>query len=186
MITKKSRFTLLFVLPFLLATVGGANTVTNGQPDQFAFYSAAPLPAYHTSSQVAWSLPAETFRTGKAPFLDPAPLNTIIYLPIIGNLALPPPYNLSGQEVTTPFAGTLLSWAYDDENAIIGFRLFRNTGSGFTLIANEDQLNNLVRNYFDLGSIVCAKYYITAVYLDATGQPLETAPSNQFSSLNCP
>jgi hypothetical protein len=169
----------------LLITVGGANAVTTRPSNQFDLDSANPVCANHASSQVARFLSAATFRTGKFQFLDPALLNTKIYLPIIGNLALPPPYNLSGQEVTTPFTGTLLSWAYDNENAIIGFRLFRNTGSGFAILANEDQLNNLVRQYLDLGHIACAKYYSTAVYSNASGQPLETVASNQFS-INCP
>jgi hypothetical protein len=105
--------------------------------------------------------------------------------PTTANPSILPPYNLAGQNVTNP-TGTLLTWAYDNESAIIGFRLYRNTGSGFAVIANENQLNNLVRRYIDASPAACTTYYITAVYLNASGQALETAASNQFSTSNCP
>ncbi len=100
------------------------------------------------------------------------------------NPAILPPYNLSGQEVTNP-TGNRLTWAYDAENAILGFRLYRNTGSGFAIFANEDQLDSLVRQYIDTIPAACTTYYVTAVYLNASGQRLETAASNQFS-IGCP
>jgi hypothetical protein len=99
------------------------------------------------------------------------------------------PYNLSGQVQTNPNppppTGILLTWSFDNVNAILGFRLYRDNGSGFNLIANEDQLNSLVPRYFDLGAASCAKYYITAVYENASGQTLETARSNQYSTPAC-
>jgi hypothetical protein len=100
--------------------------------------------------------------------------------PTTANPAILPPYNLSGQASTNP-TGTKLAWAYDNENAIIGFRLYRNTGSGFAIFANEDQLNSLVRQYIDTSPTTCTTYYITAVYVNANGQRLETSASNQIT-----
>ena len=100
-----------------------------------------------------------------------------------------PPYNLFGQVVANPNPppdiGTLLTWAHDAENTIIGFRLYRNSGSGFILIAAEDQLNNLVRQYFDLSASNCMTYYVVAVYQSPNGQRQETSSSNQWLS-TCP
>ncbi len=98
-------------------------------------------------------------------------------------------YNLLGQIEANPNPppdmGTLLTWAYDAENSIIGFRVYRDSGSGFTRIVAEDQLNNLVRQYFDPGSTSCTTYYVVAVYQNANGQRIETPPSNQWGSA-CP
>jgi hypothetical protein len=100
-----------------------------------------------------------------------------------------PPNNLLGQVVTNPSpppdTGTLLTWAHDAENTINGFRLYRNSGSGFILIAAENQLNNLVRQYLDLSAGNCMTYYVVAVYQSANGQWQETNPSNQWLS-TCP
>jgi len=96
-----------------------------------------------------------------------------------------PAYNLFGQVVANPKpppnTGTLLTWAHDAENTIIGFRLYRS----FILIAAEDQLNNLVRQYFDLSAGNCMTYYVFAAYHSANGQWQETTPSNQWL-LTCP
>jgi hypothetical protein len=101
----------------------------------------------------------------------------------------PPAYNLSGQIVTNPNpppnTATLITWAYDSQNTIIGFRLYRNSGSGFILIAAEDQLNNLARQYLDLSAANCMTYYVVGVYQSANSQWLETSPSNQWNSA-CP
>lgn len=100
-----------------------------------------------------------------------------------------PAYNLFGQVVTNPNpppnTGILLTWAHNAENTIIGFRLYRNSGSGFILIAAEDQLNNFVRQYFDLSAGNCMTYYVAAVYQSANGQSQETTSSNQWQS-TCP
>ncbi|MGW8250081.1 MAG: hypothetical protein ACWGO1_05520, partial [Anaerolineales bacterium] len=99
------------------------------------------------------------------------------------------PYNLSGQVTANPNpppdSGILLTWAYDNENAILGYRLYRNTGSGFSIIANEDQLGNLTQQYLDLTGGNCMTYYVVAVYQNASGQRQETNPSNQWNS-TCP
>jgi hypothetical protein len=100
-----------------------------------------------------------------------------------------PAYNLLGQVVANPSpppdTATLLTWAHDAANAIIGFRLYRNSGSGFILIAAEDQLNSLGRQYLDLSAGNCMTYYVVAVYQNANGQRQETTPSNQWLS-TCP
>jgi pSer/pThr/pTyr-binding forkhead associated (FHA) protein len=100
-----------------------------------------------------------------------------------------PPYNLFGQVTANPNpppdTGILLSWAHDADNTIIGFRLYRNSGIGFILIANEDQLNNLIQQYFDLTGGNCMSYYVVAVYQNTNGQRQETTSSNQWLS-PCP
>jgi hypothetical protein len=93
------------------------------------------------------------------------------------------PYNLIGQVV--PGSGTMLSWAYDTPATVVGFRVYRNSGSGFILIAAEDQLNNSVRQYLDQTAGNCMIYYVVAVYQNTSGQWLETTPSNQWQS-TCP
>jgi hypothetical protein len=102
---------------------------------------------------------------------------------------VPPPSNLSGElegnPNPPPDEGYLLTWDYDAENLIIGFRVYRNSGSGFTMIAAEDQLNIFARDYFDPNDDNCMTYYVVAVYLNASGQWRETAPSNQWQS-SCP
>jgi hypothetical protein len=99
------------------------------------------------------------------------------------------PFNLFGQVVANPNpppdTGTMLTWAYDAGNAIIGFRVYRNSGSGFILIAAEDQMNNLIRQYLDLSGGNCMTYYVVAVYQNTSGQFQETTPSNQWQS-TCP
>jgi hypothetical protein len=108
--------------------------------------------------------------------------------PSTANPVLQAPYNLSGQLVTSPYPGVQLNWSFDNRNAIIGFRVYRATGSSsaFNQIANEDLLNSLVSQYFDLGAgSSCAKYYVTAVYENADGQTQETASSNQYSTPAC-
>jgi hypothetical protein len=105
------------------------------------------------------------------------------------NLTVPPAYNLFGQIVGNPNpppdTGVLLTWAYDDDSRIIGFRVYRNSGSGFNLIATEDRLNNFAREYFDPSEDTCMTYYVVAVYPNANGQWRETTPSGQWST-NCP
>jgi hypothetical protein len=100
-----------------------------------------------------------------------------------------PPTNLDGQVVGNnnppPDTGILLTWDYENDNLIVGFRVYRNTGSGFGLIAAEDQLNNSTRRYFDATDSTCMTYYVVAVYLNASGQFRETASSNQWET-NCP
>ena len=100
-----------------------------------------------------------------------------------------PAYNLTGLAVANPSPPpetiTQLNWAHNAENTIIGFRLYRNSGSGFILIAAEDQLNNRVRQYSDLSAGNCMAYYVVAVYQNANGQLQETNPSNQWLS-TCP
>jgi len=101
----------------------------------------------------------------------------------------PAAYNLSGQVVTNPnpppSTAIQLTWSYDSENTIIGFRLYRNSGGGFILIAAEDQLNNLARGFLDQSGANCMTYYVVGVYQSANSQWLETTPSNQWSSA-CP
>jgi hypothetical protein len=102
---------------------------------------------------------------------------------------VPQAYNLFGQVVGNdnppPDNGYLLTWDYDAENLIIGFRVYRNSGSGFTLIAAEDQLNSSAREYFDPSDDDCMAYYVVAVYLNASGQWRETTPSEQWLT-SCP
>ncbi|UCH61225.1 MAG: FHA domain-containing protein [Anaerolineales bacterium] len=105
------------------------------------------------------------------------------------NRVLPSAYNLFGQLEGNPNPppdnGTLLTWDYDAENQIIGFRVYRNSGSGFTVIAAEDRLNSSDREYFDPSDDPCMSYYVVAVYLNASGQWRETAPSDQWQT-SCP
>jgi len=105
------------------------------------------------------------------------------------NLLVPPAYNLFGQIAGNPnpppATGILLTWDYDDVTRIIGFRVYRNSGSGFTLIATEDRLNNSARAYFDPSEGTCRTYYVVAVYPNDNGQWRETTPSGQWST-NCP
>ena len=96
----------------------------------------------------------------------------------------PVAYNLGGQINTNP-AGVLLNWSYDAPDAITGFRVYRNSGSGYIQIAAEDQMNNLARQFLDLGGSSCMTYYVVAVYQNASGLWVETAPSNQWLS-PCP
>jgi hypothetical protein len=109
--------------------------------------------------------------------------------PGTGGIGLTPPYNLLGQSAANPNPppdnGIRLTWAYDAGSSIIGFRLYRDNGSGFTQIAGEDQLSNSARQYFDPGSSNCVAYYVVAVFQDTSGQRRETAPSNQWGSA-CP
>jgi len=99
------------------------------------------------------------------------------------------PYNLLGQVTTNPNpppdSGIQLSWSQDGGSGIIGFRLYRDNGSGFAQIAGEDQLSSNARQYFDPGAGNCVAYYVVAVYQDASGQRQETTPSNQWGSA-CP
>ena len=105
------------------------------------------------------------------------------------NRVLPSAYNLFGQLEGNPNPppdnGTLLTWDYDAENQIIGFRVYRNSGSGFTVIAAEDRLNSSDREYFDPSDDPCMSYYVVAVYLNVSGQWRETAPSDQWQT-SCP
>jgi len=101
------------------------------------------------------------------------------------------PYNLVGQLIANPNPppanGTLLTWNYDVQNAILGFRLYRNSGggSGFIAIAAEDQLTSSSRQFLDLDSDNCMSYYVVAVYQNASGQRLESPASGQWLS-TCP
>ena len=103
--------------------------------------------------------------------------------------AIPSVYNLFGQVVDNPDPppddGNLLTWDYDAESLIVGFRVYRNSGSGFTMIAAEDQLSNNDREYFDATDDDCLAYYVVAVYLNANGQWRESIPSEQWLS-DCP
>jgi len=105
------------------------------------------------------------------------------------NRVVPPAFNLFGEVVVNdnppPATGIQLSWDYDAENLIIGFRVYRDTGSGFTLIAAEDQLDNSDRQYFDPSEGDCIRYYVVGVYLNAAGQWRETTPSSQWFT-GCP
>jgi hypothetical protein len=105
------------------------------------------------------------------------------------NSGVPPAYSLSGQTAANPSPppdnGTLLTWTYDAENSITGFRLYRNSGSGFVLIAAEDQLNHATRQYLDLSAGSCMTYYVVAIFQNPNGQWRETNPSNQWQS-SCP
>jgi hypothetical protein len=98
-------------------------------------------------------------------------------------------YNLFGQVVANPNpppnTSTMLTWAYDAGNTIIGFRVYRTSGTGFILIAAEDKLNNSIRQYLDLSGGNCMTYYVVAVYTNVNGQTQETTPSNQWQS-TCP
>jgi hypothetical protein len=100
-----------------------------------------------------------------------------------------PAYNLFGQVVANPNPppdnGILLTWAHDAENTIIGFRLYQNSGPGFFLIANEDQLDNLTQQYFDVTGGNCMSYYVIAIYQTANGERHETTSSNLWLS-PCP
>jgi hypothetical protein len=104
-------------------------------------------------------------------------------------LAAPLPYNLFGETQANPSpppdTGMMLNWSHDGGNTVLGFRIYRNSGSGFILIAAEDQLNNLARQYFDLSASSCMTYYVVAVYQNANGQFRETNPSNYWPS-PCP
>ncbi|MEJ2597107.1 MAG: FHA domain-containing protein [Anaerolineales bacterium] len=100
------------------------------------------------------------------------------------------PYNFRGQQdVANPdqsgTTGTLLTWAYDAGSRIIGFRLYRDSGSGPVEYVAEDQLSNTTRQYFDSGGGNCMTYYVVAVYEDSSGQRQETGSSNQWYS-TCP
>lgn len=100
-----------------------------------------------------------------------------------------PAYNLFGQVVANPNpppdTAILLTWAHDAENSILGYRLYQNSGPGFILIANEDQLDNLTQQYFDLAGDNCMSYYVVAIYQTANGERQETASSNLWLS-PCP
>jgi hypothetical protein len=102
---------------------------------------------------------------------------------------VPAPTDFFGQVVENddppPDNGYQLTWDYDAENMIIGFRLYRNSGSGFTMIAAEDQLSNTDREYFDPTDQECMSYYVVGVYLNAAGQWRETTPSEQWLT-SCP
>jgi hypothetical protein len=96
------------------------------------------------------------------------------------------PYNLLGQIAANPNPppdnGIQLTWAYNAPNSIVGFRLYRDNGSGFVQIVAEDKLTSHVLQYFDPTDVNCVTYYIVAVFQDANGQLLETAPSNQWGT----
>jgi hypothetical protein len=79
----------------------------------------------------------------------------------------------------------MLNWTHDGGHTVTGFRLYRNSGSGFILIAAEDQLNNLTRQYFDASGGSCMTYYVVTVYQNTNGQWRETNPSNYWPS-PCP
>jgi hypothetical protein len=105
------------------------------------------------------------------------------------NPVIPPPHDLNGQVVANtnppPDNGVLLTWRYDADNRIVGFRVYRNSGSGFTMIAAEDKLTNFTLEYFDPSAPTCLTYYVVGVYLNTNGQWQESTPSNQWAT-SCP
>lgn len=100
----------------------------------------------------------------------------------------PAPYAVDGTDNGT---SVTLTWQYDNENDIIGFRVYRAPAvSGpFTRIADESQLANSARQYIDSTTPAgCAGYYVTAVYLDpSSGNKQETSASqNSWFKPSCP
>ncbi len=105
----------------------------------------------------------------------------------------PPPFGLIGTEGMT---NTIeLEWQYnnEDENDIIGFRLYRDDDRPFDTykrVADEKDLDAGTRDWDDTKDLneTCDKaYYVVAVYEDFTGQLFETdASANSWSSLPCP
>jgi hypothetical protein len=95
----------------------------------------------------------------------------------------PAPYNLIGQTTSN---GTLLTWSYNGDISITGFRLYRSdNGSSFIIIAAEDKLTDLVQQYLDTTSGSCMSYYVVGVYKNANGQFQETSHSNLWNT-TCP
>ncbi len=93
------------------------------------------------------------------------------------------PYNLIGQSTAN---GTLLTWSYNGDTSIIGFRLYRSdNGSSFAMIAAEDQLTDVDQQYLDTTAGNCMTYYVVGVYQNASGQLQQTSPSNQWNT-TCP
>jgi hypothetical protein len=103
--------------------------------------------------------------------------------------AVPAPYNFYGEirsnDDPPPDTGNLLSWDYDNEDDIRGFRIYRNDGSGFDQLVDEDELDNEDRDYFDADDEECMSYYVVAVYLNDSGSLQESNASNQWTS-SCP
>jgi hypothetical protein len=107
--------------------------------------------------------------------------------------AVPPaPTNLTGQLVTDAFK---LEWEYNnqDENDIVGFRLYRADvppGTSFKRVADEKQILPGARDWTDTKDLteICGKaYYVVAVYLDFNGDLQETnASGNSWYSPPCP
>jgi len=103
----------------------------------------------------------------------------------------PAPDNVSGEPLTDTVD---ISWEYrtQDENKIIGFRIYRADvppGSNFQRVADEDDLDQGSRQWSDAVGVghTCGKaYYVVAVYEDFNGDVQETdASENSWYSPPC-
>ncbi len=109
-------------------------------------------------------------------------------LEVVAKATPPIPYNVNG---TVSGDDIILTWSYDAENDIIGFRVYRapDEVSPFARVADEAELGNGTRQWVDEGPLpTCTVYYVTAVYIDPlSGDKLETAASaNTWYSAGCP
>jgi hypothetical protein len=99
----------------------------------------------------------------------------------------PSPFNVSGTE-NAPDQVTL-SWDHSAENDIVGFRVYRDNGSGFSRVADESTLPSSTRQWVDPVAVaICREYYVVAVYIEPiSGNTQETSASTtSWYSLSCP
>ncbi|MBN2145897.1 MAG: hypothetical protein JW726_00860 [Anaerolineales bacterium] len=101
----------------------------------------------------------------------------------------PAPYNITGSFVTNPNPPhtATINWEYNRPELIIGFRIYRGQGSGYVVVADENDLNADARSWEDDDALTCSTYYVVAVYIDPLSpDPLESAPSTNDWDTPCP
>jgi hypothetical protein len=156
--------------------VNNANTVTLvGVGDQ-------PPAGSHTLFNVVSSQVFQLTATG-----DGGTTQAFLQLQVVSKPVPPVPFNVNGSEDASN--QVTLTWDHSAENDIIGFRVYRDNGSGFMRVADESTLINSTRQWIDPVAVaVCRGYYVTAVYIDPiSGNTLETgASSNSWYSASCP
>ncbi len=118
---------------------------------------------------------------------DGGTVQEFLQLQVVSAPAPPPPFDVDGSEDASN--EVTLTWDHSAENDIIGFRIYRDSGSGFMRVADESTLISSTRQWIDpVAAAVCRGYYVTAVYIDpVSGNRLETgASTNSWYSSSCP
>jgi hypothetical protein len=157
-------------------SVNDANTVT------LVGVGEQPPAGTHTLSNVVADQIFQLTAEG-----DGGTTQAFLQLQVVNKPTPPQPFDVNGTENAAN--EVTLTWDYDAENDIIGFRVYRDNGSGFLRVADESTLINSTRQWFDsAGAAICRGYYVTAVYIEPiSGNKAETAAStNSWYSSSCP
>ena len=107
-----------------------------------------------------------------------------INLVVVPRIPPPAPYNVTGSYV--PNTATI-NWEYNRPELIIGFRVYRDQGTGYVMVADENVLNADARTWIDTSAQSCSTYYVVAVYDDPYYPGLEQSdPSTNYWDTPCP